>query len=169
MVNRNYAYETSPKKIEKYSNYSKSNMRVVEAKNKNKEIEGKKSLKEKFFSKQVKGYLIVVIVFATLFTISYRNSLINETFSQNQKAKEDLAVIQKENEQARINIENGLNLNNIEKQAKEKLGMQKLTVNQTKYLTLPKKDYTESVKEEIKLEEETGLFNEILEILGSVF
>lgn len=169
MASRNYAYETSPRKQELYENYK---LRIVEQNKKKKEErtrKAKKNLKEKLSSKQARGYFLVVTVFAVLFTISYRNSVINETFKKNQDQKEELSVMQKENEQARINIENGLNLNNIEKQAKEKLGMQKLTTNQTKYVSLPKKDYTEPVKEEIKLQEEPNMFEEILEILGSVF
>ena len=169
MASRNYAYETSPRKKQEHINNTKSRLRVIEQNKRNNKIVGKKSLKQKFSSKQAKGYILVAVVFAVLFTISYRNSVINETFNRNQDTKEKLAVLQKENEQARINIENGLNLNNIEKQAKEKLGMQKLTTTQTQYVTLPKKDYTEPVKEEIKLEEKTNIFEEIIEILGSVF
>ena len=43
--------------------------------------------------------------------------------------------IQKENEQLKVNIENSLNLNNVEKIAKEKLGMQKLTNKKTLYVS----------------------------------
>ena len=51
-------------------------------------------------------------------------------------------------------MQNGLNLKNIEKLAKEKLGMQKLTSKQTIYVSLPKKDYVESASEEVIIEEE---------------
>jgi len=46
-------------------------------------------------------------------------------------------------------IENGETLNNVEKIAKEKLGMQKLTNKQTVYVNLPKEDYVESASEEV--------------------
>ena len=49
----------------------------------------------------------------------------------------------------KVNIENNLNLNTIEKMAKEKLGMQKLTNRQTVYINLPKKDYVEPASEKI--------------------
>ena len=52
-----------------------------------------------------------------------------------------------------INIENNLNIKNIEKEAKEKLGMEKLTNKQTVYVTLPKKDYVESATEKVVLKE----------------
>ena len=53
-----------------------------------------------------------------------------------------------------ISIEQGMNINNIEQAAKEKLGMQKLENNQKVYITLQKKDYTESSAQN-KLTEET--------------
>ena len=66
-----------------------------------------------------------------------------------QSLKKELSATQKENEQMKVNIENNLNLNTIEKMAKEKLGMQKLTNRQTVYINLPKKDYVEPASEKI--------------------
>ena len=54
----------------------------------------------------------------------------------------------------KVNIENSLNLKNIEKVAKEELGMQKLTNKQIVYVSLPKKDYVESPTEKIIVEKE---------------
>ena len=79
---------------------------------------------------------------------------INEKFNEVQDLKEQLASLEKENQQLEVTIQNSLNLNNIEKQAKEKLGMQKLTNKQTVYITLPKKDYIESASEKITIKEE---------------
>ena len=45
-------------------------------------------------------------------------------------------------------------IKNIEKEAKEKLGMEKLTNKQTVYVTLPKKDYVESATEKVVLKED---------------
>lgn len=84
-----------------------------------------------------------------MLTISYRNSQINEKFTEIQSLKKELSATQKENEQLKVNIENNLNLNTIEKMAKEKLGMQKLTNRQTVYINLPKKDYVEPASEKI--------------------
>ena len=49
-------------------------------------------------------------------------------------------------------------MNNIEKIAKEKLGMQKLTNKQTLYVSLPKKDYVESASEKVVIEKEQNWF-----------
>ena len=84
-----------------------------------------------------------------MLTISYRNSQINEKFTEIQSLKKELSATQKENEQLKVNIENNLNLNTVEKMAKEKLGMQKLTNRQTVYINLPKKDYVEPASEKI--------------------
>ena len=113
--------------------------------------------------RQTKMTLIVIAIFALLLTISYRNSQINEKFSQVQTMKKELSALEKENQQLKVNIENSLNLNTIEKLAKEKLGMQKLTNKQTVYVALPKKDYVESASEEVVIEEEKNWFEQIIE------
>ena len=73
-----------------------------------------------------------------------------------------LSSLEKENQQLKVNIENGLNLNNIEKLAKEKLGMQKLTNKQTLYVSLPKKDYVEAATEEVLIENEKSWFEQFV-------
>ena len=71
--------------------------------------------------------------------------------------------MQKENEQLKVSIENNINLNTIEKQAKEKLGMQKLTNRQTVYVSLPKKDYVESASEEVVVKQEKSWFEKFVD------
>ena len=100
----------------------------------------------------------ILIGFAIAFGICYRNSQIDENFAKMQKLKEEVAEVEKQNAQLEISIENGLNLNNLEQEAKEKLGMQKLNSKQTIYITLPKTDYIEPAAEEVIIEkEDTGL------------
>ncbi|MBR0351213.1 MAG: cell division protein FtsL [Clostridia bacterium] len=149
MARTGYQFETSPRKLEPSYNPRKRNrMHIVkEAQPSNK----KHSLDNK---KKVKLTLAIVGVFAVLLTISYRNSLINEKFNKVQSQKRQLSMIQKENEQLKVNIENSLNNNYIEQQAKERLGMKKLTNKQTVYITLPKKDYVESPAERVSIDED---------------
>lgn len=162
MAREKYEYGTSPRKLEpevkRRNQKANSNLRVV------KELprEDIKLSKEQK-TRQRKLALVVVAIFVTLLTISYRNSQINEKFNNVQQSKEQLAALEKENEQLKVNIENGLNFNNIEKLAKEKLGMQKLTSKQTVYVNLPKKDYVESSSEEIVIEESKNWFEQIIE------
>ena len=142
-----YEFSTSPRKLEPELNpkrhKQRRKLRVIEDLPRQ-EIKISKAQKRK----QTKLTLIVIAIFALLLTISYRNSQINEK----------LASLQKENEQLKVNIANGLNLNNIEKIAKEKLGMQKLTNKQTLYVSLPKKDYVESASEKVVIEKEKNWF-----------
>lgn len=152
-----YEFSTSPRKLEPELNpkrhKQRKKLKVVEDLPRQ-EIKISKAQKRR----QAKLTLTVIAIFALLLTISYRNSQINEKFTQVQSQKKELASLQKENEQLKVNIANGLNLNNIEKLAKEKLGMQKLTNKQTLYVSLPKKDYVESVSEKVVIEKEQNWF-----------
>ena len=160
-----YQYETSPRKLEpEYEPikepYTKKKSTTV----------NKKAIKPKQKSglkANIKTVTYVFLIFASLFVISYRNSLINESFNENENLKANLAAIEKENEQLKVNLENSLNLSNIEKLAKEKLGMQKLDNSQKVYVSLDKKDYVESAVEQVVIENDTNWFEKLLNtILG---
>lgn len=162
MARSRYEYETSPRKLEpdvqRRRQSQKKKLRVVEDLPRQ-DVKISKEQKKR----QTKLTLIVVGIFILLLTISYRNSQINEKFNQVQNSKRELSSLQKENEQLKVSIENSLNLNTIEKLAKEKLGMQKLTNKQTVYINLPKKDYVESASEEIIVEREKKWFEQFVE------
>ena len=115
--------------------------------------------------KHVKLTMLAILVFTVLLAISYQNSQITVKFNQMQDQKKKLSAIQKENEQLEINIENSLNIKNIEKEAKEKLGMEKLTNKQTVYVTLPKKDYVESASEKVVVKEERNWLQKIIDYI----
>lgn len=157
-----YQYETSPRKLEpeyepQKNPYAKKKPSTLKKKNQKQQ---KRHLKS-----HVKAVMYIGIIFAVLFVISYRNSLINESFSKNEKLKSTLAMTEKENEQLQVNIENSLNLSNIEKIAKEKLGMQRLDNSQKVYVSLPKKDYVEPAVEEVVIEEtEENWFQKIINL-----
>lgn len=165
MSRNGYQYETSPRKLEpnvQRKSKKTANIKIVKDLPRQ-EVKVPKEQRRK----QAKVTLWVVGIFIILLTISYRNSRINEKFNNVQNLKKELAIVQKENEQLKVNIENSLNLNNIEKIAKEKLGMQKLTTNQTIYITLPKKDYVESASEEVIIEKNKNLFEELIDNIMS--
>ena len=164
MARTRYEYTTSPRKLEpdyktsRKTKKHKPKLKVVEDLPRE-EIKLSKAQKEK----HRKLTLVVAVIFLTLLAISYRNSQINEKFNNVQELKTELSSIEKENEQLKVNIENGLNYNNIEKLAKEKLGMQKLTSKQTVYVNLPKKDYIEPASEEVVVEKDKNWFEQIWE------
>lgn len=159
-----YQYETSPKKLEpeyrpEKNPYSKKKSGALKNKDVNQKEKPRNQVKER-----LKLVINIAIIFSALFVISYRNSKINESFNKNAGLKQSLAVTQKENEQLQVNIENSLNLSNIEKIAKEKLGMQKLDNSQKVYVSLPKKDYIEPAVEKVTIEENQNIFQKILNI-----
>ena len=162
MAQAGYQYGTSPRKID--PNYNRRSKRAPK-KRQLKVVEDlpKQQIKvsKEQRSKQIKTTVTVVGLFLLLLTISCRNSQIDKKFDQIQDQKKQLATLQKENEQLKVSIENSLNLNNVEKVAKEELGMQKLSTRQTVYITLPKKDYVESASEKVQIEEEKNWWEKL--------
>lgn len=165
--NTKYQYETSPRKLQpeyepKVKKYpKKSTAKKAKAVPKKKvRTKTKKQMKS-----QTKIICYVMIGFAVLLAISYRNSVINEKFAEIKTLKSNLATIQKENEQLQVNIENNLNLQTVEQSAKELLGMQKLDNKQTIYVNLPKQDYVEPASEEIIKEDNTNWFQKIMNFI----
>ncbi len=146
-----YDYGTSPRKLQpEYTpNRPRKTKNLSQQKPQNNENKQKQNEKKQKAKKQVKNkqqrkiIAYIVIGFSILFAISYRNSEIDEQFSDIQKLKANLVTLEKENEQLQVNIENGSNLNSLEQSAKELLGMQKLTSKQSVYVSLPKVDYIE--------------------------
>mgnify|MGYP005772062183 FL=1 len=165
--NNRYQYETSPRKLQpeyepikkRYPKKSTARKTRVETKSKAKP-KTKRKLKM-----QVKVLGYVAVGFIILFAISYRNSIINEKFSEIKSLQSDLAQVEKENEQLEVNIENNLNLQTIEQSAKEMLGMQKLENSQTVYVNLPKQDYVEPATEEIVQEDNENWFQKIINFI----
>jgi len=154
-----YQYETSPRKIE--TEYKNTNTKTKKKINKVKRVEIKQQ-------KKVMPILKVLAIFIILLTISYRNSLINEKFTDIKEMKSELALIEKENEQLKVNIESQMNLTNIEQKAKDELGMKKQTKEQTKYINIEKQDFVESASEEIVIEESKSFFYKIIEMIKNI-
>ena len=144
MARAEYQYSTSPRKLEpEYrSQKRKQKLRVVEDLPRQ-EVKVSKEQKRK----RIQLTITVIAIFGLLLTISL---------------KKELSSLQKENEQLKVNIANGLNLANIEKLAKEKLGMQKLTNKQIVYVSLPKKDYVESASEKVVIKDQTNWFEKLV-------
>lgn len=160
-----YQYGTSPRKIEPEYTPKRKKTKQKNEKKQLQELEEKKQKKNALKQekrKHHKNIAVIVGIFLMLLTISYRNSLITEKFNEIQNKKTQLAAIEKTNGQTEVNIESNLNLKNVQKSAEKKLGMQKLENDQKVYITLPKKDYTESATEEVKEETDTNWFKELI-------
>ena len=168
MAGSMYQYGTNPRKVQ--PEYSPKKRKTKKKSTKQtKKSKAQKKAEEKQKIEQLKqekrmhyqNIAIIISMFLLLLTISYRNSLIIEKFNQIQNKKQELSAIEKTNGQTEISIESSLNLKSLEKAAKNKLGMQKLDKDQKVYVTIPKKDYTESATPEVKTEESTNWFTEL--------
>ena len=167
MINSNnaYQYETSPRKLQPQPKTKTRKKVTTNTKNKqnnksNKKVNNKQKKKQK---NKAKAVFYVTIGFIILFTISYRNSMINESFNEKESLKKELNSLKKTNEQLQVGIENSINLNTIEQEAKERSGMQKLTNSQKVYVNLEKKDYVQSATEEVIIEDNTSWFQKIIQ------
>lgn len=160
-INGGYEYGTNPRKLKpEYEPINNPNQYKSKKKSTGNKVNRKTKTKLKIKPK-AKLILYIAIGFLALFSISYRNSLIAESFNDKEKLKQDVSSIQKENEQLKVNIESSLNLNNVEQMAKELLGMQKLDNKQKVYISLPKKDYIEPATEEVVIEENLSIWQKI--------
>lgn len=169
MVQAKYQYGTSPRKINTdYNNKNKKKSQYRELKIVKDVPRQQIHLSKEQLKKRIKMTVTLAGIFVLLLTISCRNSQIDKKFNTIQNQKKELSTIQKENEQLKVSIENSLNLNNIEKIAKEELGMQKLTSKQTIYVALPKKDYVESASEKIVIDQEKTWFKKIYEKIFNI-
>lgn len=167
-VYNRYQYETSPRKLEP-TFVPPERKKRTNTRNSDKPKEQQKAKLKTKKNIKLKLVLYLFIGFAILFTISYRNSRINEEFSEVKSMQEELAQLEKENEQLNINIQNDLNLSQIEKSAKELLGMQKLTSKQTVNVNLSKKDYVEASSEEVIIEENNNWLTSIMNTITNIF
>jgi len=166
-----YQYETSPRKLEPdyapKKNPYKGKPSTAKKTTSKKKTSHKKALNTKKTQNKMMKYL--VLGFLVFFAICYRNAQIDQSFTEVQDLKDELSAINKENIQLEIAIENSLNLSNIEQQAKDLLGMQKLTSKQTVYVDLPKTDYIEVAAEEVIIEEEQTFIGKIFTEIGKLF
>ncbi len=160
-----YEYETSPRK-------EAPEFIPKRTKKTNNTVQNQADIKKKIRQAQIvqsrknlKHIIEVGLVFTVLLVISYRYALINSRFTEKENLKSTLSSIQKENAQLQVSIEQGMNINNIEQAAKEKLGMQKLENSQKVYINLQKKDYTESSTRTSLIEENESWWQKLLKTL----
>lgn len=160
--NYGYQYETSPRKLEPEYNPKNNPYKGKKKTTAKKQAQKTKPKQKSKMKPQAQAIIYVAVGFAILFGLSYRNSQITESFSKKEHLKQELSLIQKENEQLQVNIESNLNLSNIEQMAKEKLGMKKLDNSQKVYVSLPKKDYIESASEKVIIEQDLNIWQKIV-------
>ena len=165
-----YQYETSPRKLE--PEYRISKTKYPKGKPAPRVTQKTRNVsKESIINKknQVKLVFAVAGVFLSILAISYRNSQIDEAFTKNEEMKQAYLAVEKENDQMKVDIENSLNYNNVEQQAKELLGMQTLSTKQTVYVNLPKKDYIQPATETVVIDKNENLVDKVLNKIKNMF
>ena len=163
MARADYQYETSPKKL--LPDYEVTQNRKA----KKKKATSKKVVTEPSKKQKAKLIVYIAVLFAMMLVVSYRNSLIDERYSEVKKLEASLALLEKGNKQTEVSIERSVNLKTI-KELAEGLGMQALDSSQTVNINLDKQDYIESSVEEIEFEEEQkSWLDEILEKISELF
>ena len=172
---KGYQFETSPKKlqpeykpqVEKKEMKKKTTKKSSVSVTKN-EVKRRKATKEEI-KRKTTFVAYIVFGFTLLFTISYRDSIINEKFNQKENLKAELTEIQKLNEQLGVSVENELNLTGVEEIAKDELGMSKLNNSQKIYVNLPKKEYIESKTETINTNVNQSVYQKFVNAIKSFF
>ncbi len=162
MAYSRYEYGTSPRKIKE--DYEKPNKKTGKTRTASRVTKNNNTKVTKLKKAKIVSY--VALGFASLFLISYRYAVIDKTYSNLKSLRTDLGLIEKETAQLEANIESSLNLTKIEQEAKEKLGMQKLSTSQIVYVTLPKVDYVETSASEVTNDEKST--NVIMDILSKI-
>lgn len=136
-----YEYGTSPRKYSRDYTEQKdirTNQKPKQKVNSKKQITKKNSLNTYLYF----GFALII---AFAFLVSIRSSKIEQRNVQIQAEKKEIEQIKNENIDLNTNLQKALSLTNIEKQAKDKLGMQKLKNSQIRYVKLDKQDYIEPV------------------------
>ena len=133
MPRTSYQYGTSPRKYEPEYTSKTITKKTIKKTSSNKKIDVKKRVEKQRAKKaeERKNKTIQVVavlaIFGMLLALSYREITIMEMFNQKKNLENQLATIQKENGQIEKSIreeESKLNWNDIQKIAKEQLGMQ---------------------------------------------
>ncbi len=159
-----YQYETSPRKIRNDYEPVRRNPKKKHVSKANTVQKNKTKMKT---AKKAKIVIFVLIAFIAFFTITYRNAVIDAKYAEIKTLKNELALVEKENEQLEATIESRLNLKTIQEEAETLLGMKALSNDQINYVNLPKTDYVEASSEEVKMEDD-NYFTKIINLIKSL-
>ena len=93
---------------------------------------------------------------------------VNQNFNQIQRLKALAVELQKENDQLQVVVQNNLNISSVEQNARDNLGMQKLTSSQIRYVNIDKKDYVSPSVATVKIQED-NVFTSIVKFIKNLF
>ncbi len=164
-----YQYDTSPRKYKTTYDDEPIKKQLKKPNNKKQKTLKKKLVKQKEIKMaQRKLVLYLATCFLLLFGLIVLRAQVNQNFNQIQRLKAQVLELQKENDQLQVSVQNDLNISNIEQNARDNLGMQKLTSSQIKYVNLNKKDYVAPSLTTVKIEED-NFFTVIAKFIKNLF
>lgn len=125
----------------------------------------KKIPKTKKVQKSNYNSLVVFIIvgFILCFGMVFLKVQINETTSQIQNQTKMLNELKSDEIRLKMNIESNVSLNNIEKQAKEELGLNKIETSQIEYVNIEKDS------ENITVNKNRTLWDDIKDFFNNIF
>jgi cell division protein FtsL len=164
-----YQYETSPRKYKTTYDDKPIKKQLKKPNNKKqKTLKKKKIMQKEIKMAQRKMMLYLATCFLLLFGLIVLRAQVNQNFNQIQRLKAQVVELQKENDQLQVSVQNDLNISSIEQNARDNLGMQKLTSSQIRYVSLNKKDYVAPSVATVKIEEE-NIFTSIFNFIKNLF
>ena len=152
-----YEYGTSPRK---YAEEYIPKKKIRTSRKPKSKVNTNKNVKKKSLNAYLYFGFAIIILFA--FLVSIRSSKIEQRNVKIQEEKNQIEQIKNENVELNMELQKALSLNNIEKQAKDKLGMQKLKNSQIRYVKLDKQDYVEPVSITRIEDKKTSLWSKIV-------
>lgn len=115
-----------------------------------------------------KIYVPLVIIFAFAVSVVMSNARVIEQKATIAQLKDELKQVQEDNNNIETELTKNINMEEVEKQASQRLGMQKPASYQIVYIDVPKQSYTskfENNSDKIK----TGKLEELKESLKKLF
>lgn len=94
---------------------------------------------------KTKAVLAVAVCFMVCFIILYRYSVITEFTYRINRYNRELNELKLSNDRLRMQTEQGIDLINIERMAKDRLGLQRPDQYQIVYVMVPRRDSTQAV------------------------
>ena len=111
----------------------------------------KKAAETKKKSAETAGIAKVLLVMCCAFIVLFRGVMITDRTSNVEKKQAELEALITSNEKLQFEIDRSLDLDHVEKVAKDELGMRRAEKYQTIYLNLEQTDFVEKTAKDLSL------------------
>ena len=164
-----YQYDTSPRKYKTTYDDEPIKKQLKKPNSKKQKTLKKKIIRQKEINMARRKIILYSITcFLLLFGLIVLRAQVNQNFNQIQRLKALAVELQKENDQLQVVVQNNLNISSVEQNARDNLGMQKLTSSQIRYVNIDKKDYVSPSVATVKIQED-NVFTSIVKFIKNLF